>query len=79
MTRDQQRTLSVGALASILAVVGTVAAGVYKVDDSIGTAIAQERERNDEAYADRVDVAVLTAEVRELRRAVDRMTKQCSP
>lgn len=79
MTRDQQRTLSVGALASILAVVGTVAAGVYKVDDSIGTAIAQERERNEAAYADRADVAVLTAEVRELRRAVDRLAEQCSP
>lgn len=76
MTKDQKK-LSVVSLASVLAVAGTVSGGVYKVEDSISRAIADERGRGDAVYASKPDVAVLTVEVRELRRAVDQLMAEC--
>ena len=76
ISTDSVRVPLTIAIVAIVSVAGMVAGGVMKVDASIDSAIAREREQNREVYARRTEVSELRGEIRLQTAAIEGLRRE---
>lgn len=69
-------TATYTALAFVISVSAVVAGGVWKVDSSIDSALARERQHNEKVYATRVEVANIVGELRRQTDGIDGLRRE---